>query len=216
MSRRLKSKRLRVPAPTRTWSDELSVTRGASWQAAGSSREMKARVLPDPRGSSADARSSCAPSDAAAAPTQKPWTRQINAPSSAHIAVRRVGPGVRTRRARKGCSGWIRVTDTRSRCQRAAGTAHQQGRPRADTVTELTAGGHTEHRPAGESDRPHAWVTKQLRPTRKSVRVLHAHTALQESELARSGGGARTRPAGVGAGLPAKAWAPLLTRRCAP
>lgn len=98
-----------------------------------------------------------------AAPTQKPWTRQINAPSSAHIAVRRVGPGVRTRRARKGCSGWIRVTDTRSRCRRAAGTAYQQGRPRADTVTELTAGGHTEHRSAGESDRPHAWVTKQLR-----------------------------------------------------
>lgn len=35
--------------------------------------------------------------------------------------------------------------------------------------------------------------------------MLHAHTALQESELARSGGGARARPAGVGAGLPAKA-----------
>lgn len=43
------------------------------------------------------------------------------------------------------------------------------------------------------------------KPDQKSVRVLHAHTALQESELARSGGGARARPAGVGAGLPAKA-----------
>lgn len=145
-----------------------------------------------------------------AAPTQKPWTGQINAPSSAHIAVRRVGPGVRARRARKGRRGWIRVTDTRSRCRRAAGAAHQQGRPRADTVTELTAGGHTEHRPAGESDPAtcvgHKTITPRERgPTRKSVRLLHAHTALQESKLARGGGGARARPAGVGAGLPAKA-----------
>lgn len=73
-----------------------------------------------------------------------------------------------------------------------------------------TAGGHTEHRPAGESDPAtcvgHKTIMPRERsPTRKSVRVLHAHTALQESELARSGGGARARPAGVGAGLPAKA-----------
>lgn len=211
MSRRLKSKRLRVPAPTRTWSDELSVTRGASWQAAGSSRQMKTRVPPDPRGSSADARSSCAPSDAAAAPTQKPWTRQINAPSSAHIAVRRVGPGVRTRRARKGCSGWIRVTDTRSRCRRAAGAAHQQGRPRADTL-------NTARRE--KATRPHAWVTKQLRRG-KEARPEERSPAPRAHGPARVRAGPwRGRGAGQacrgGGGAAREGWGQRLTRRYAP